>query len=211
MSRIPSLHIKVLGYIFHCLCSSTVTLFSFDLCMTSGVQCVDWQWCSQWPQWPAARPQLACVVSGQGAGWEGLIQPAVQWKCHDHGEAGCAEGMGSGETSDTASYHIHLTWHETYFLCARRLFQVYVVAMKIQKDAESKPAKPVCTGDEDEDEDDLGTDVLPPDCLITLVQPELPSLSRLWLAMLRDYALLTLPAEFSSQLPAEGTRPIFNH
>lgn len=83
--------------------------------------------------------------------------------------------------------------------------------MKIQKDAESKPAKPVCTGDEDEDEDDLGTDVLPPDCLITLVQPELPSLSRLWLAMLRDYALLTLPAEFSSQLPAEGTRPIFNH
>uniref|UniRef100_A0A8D3EDK1 HEAT repeat-containing protein 5B n=1 Tax=Scophthalmus maximus TaxID=52904 RepID=A0A8D3EDK1_SCOMX len=40
--------------------------------------------------------------------------------------------------------------------------------------------------------------------LITLVQPELPSLSRLWLAMLRDYALLTLPAEFSSQLPPDG-------
>uniref|UniRef100_A0A665WI15 HEAT repeat-containing protein 5B n=1 Tax=Echeneis naucrates TaxID=173247 RepID=A0A665WI15_ECHNA len=51
---------------------------------------------------------------------------------------------------------------------------------------------------------DLGADVLPPDSLITLVQPELPSLSRLWLAMLRDYALLTLPAEFSSQLPSEG-------
>uniref|UniRef100_A0A665WIZ8 HEAT repeat-containing protein 5B n=1 Tax=Echeneis naucrates TaxID=173247 RepID=A0A665WIZ8_ECHNA len=60
------------------------------------------------------------------------------------------------------------------------------------------------TGEEDEDEDDLGADVLPPDSLITLVQPELPSLSRLWLAMLRDYALLTLPAEFSSQLPSEG-------
>uniref|UniRef100_A0A8C5EVP5 HEAT repeat-containing protein 5B n=1 Tax=Gouania willdenowi TaxID=441366 RepID=A0A8C5EVP5_GOUWI len=56
----------------------------------------------------------------------------------------------------------------------------------------------------DEDEDDLGADVLPPDSLITLVQPELPSLSRLWLAMLRDYALLTLPAEFSSQLPPDG-------
>uniref|UniRef100_A0A671T5G1 HEAT repeat-containing protein 5B n=1 Tax=Sinocyclocheilus anshuiensis TaxID=1608454 RepID=A0A671T5G1_9TELE len=40
--------------------------------------------------------------------------------------------------------------------------------------------------------------------LMTLVQPELPSLSRLWLAVLRDYALLTLPAEFSSQLPPEG-------
>uniref|UniRef100_A0A665WIW0 HEAT repeat-containing protein 5B n=1 Tax=Echeneis naucrates TaxID=173247 RepID=A0A665WIW0_ECHNA len=82
--------------------------------------------------------------------------------------------------------------------------EVYVVAMKIKKEAESKPAKPLRSGEEDEDEDDLGADVLPPDSLITLVQPELPSLSRLWLAMLRDYALLTLPAEFSSQLPSEG-------
>uniref|UniRef100_A0A3Q1EX44 HEAT repeat-containing protein 5B n=1 Tax=Acanthochromis polyacanthus TaxID=80966 RepID=A0A3Q1EX44_9TELE len=82
--------------------------------------------------------------------------------------------------------------------------EVYVVAMKIKKEAESKPAKPVRSGDDDEDEDDLGADVLPPDSLITLVQPELPSLSRLWLAMLRDYALLTLPAEFSSQLPPDG-------
>ncbi|XP_037638946.1 HEAT repeat-containing protein 5B isoform X2 [Sebastes umbrosus] len=82
--------------------------------------------------------------------------------------------------------------------------EVYVVAMKIKKEAESKPAKPVRTGDDDEDEDDMGADVLPPDSLITLVQPELPSLSRLWLAMLRDYALLTLPAEFSSQLPPDG-------
>lgn len=83
------------------------------------------------------------------------------------------------------------------------LQQVYVVAMKIKKEAESKPAGPVRSGDEDED--DLSADVLPPDSLITLVQPELPSLSRLWLAMLRDYALLTLPAEFSSQLPPDGT------
>uniref|UniRef100_A0A4W4FK10 HEAT repeat-containing protein 5B n=1 Tax=Electrophorus electricus TaxID=8005 RepID=A0A4W4FK10_ELEEL len=30
------------------------------------------------------------------------------------------------------------------------------------------------------------------------------TLSRLWLAALRDYALLTLPAEFASQLPPEG-------
>ncbi|XP_068424019.1 HEAT repeat-containing protein 5B isoform X2 [Clinocottus analis] len=82
--------------------------------------------------------------------------------------------------------------------------EVYVVAMKIKKDAESKPAKPVRNVDDDEDEDDLGANVLPPDSLITLVQPELPSLSRLWLAMLRDYALLTLPAEFSSQLPPDG-------
>lgn len=76
--------------------------------------------------------------------------------------------------------------------------------MKIKKEAESKPAKPVRNADDEEDEEDLGTGVLPPDSLITLVQPELPALSRLWLAMLRDYALLTLPAEFSSQLPPEG-------
>uniref|UniRef100_A0A8C3ARS2 HEAT repeat-containing protein 5B n=1 Tax=Cyclopterus lumpus TaxID=8103 RepID=A0A8C3ARS2_CYCLU len=82
--------------------------------------------------------------------------------------------------------------------------EVYVVAMKIKKDAESKPAKPVRSVDDEEDDDDLGANVLPPDSLITLVQPELPALSRLWLAMLRDYALLTLPAEFSSQLPPDG-------
>uniref|UniRef100_A0A3Q3VL01 LAA1-like C-terminal TPR repeats domain-containing protein n=1 Tax=Mola mola TaxID=94237 RepID=A0A3Q3VL01_MOLML len=82
--------------------------------------------------------------------------------------------------------------------------EVYVVSMKIKKEAELKPAKPARSGDDDEDEEDLGADVLPPDSLITLVQPELPSLSRLWLAMLRDYALLTLPAEFSSQLPPDG-------
>ncbi|KAF3842288.1 hypothetical protein F7725_024239 [Dissostichus mawsoni] len=70
--------------------------------------------------------------------------------------------------------------------------EVYVVAMNIKKDAESKPAKPVQSGEDDDDEDDMGAD------------PELPSLSRLWLAMLRDYALLTLPAEFSSQLPPDG-------
>lgn len=93
-------------------------------------------------------------------------------------------------------------------VCTGFVAQVYVVAMKIKKEAESKPAKPVRSVDDDEDEEDLGTDVLPPDSLITLVQPELPSLSRLWLAMLRDYALLTLPAEFSSQLPPDGRRHI---
>ncbi|XP_053291981.1 HEAT repeat-containing protein 5B isoform X2 [Pleuronectes platessa] len=82
--------------------------------------------------------------------------------------------------------------------------EVYVVAMKIKKEAESKPAKPLRSVDDDEDDEDVGANVLPPDSLIILVQPELPSLSRLWLAMLRDYALLTLPAEFSSQLPPDG-------
>ncbi|XP_029793816.1 HEAT repeat-containing protein 5B isoform X2 [Suricata suricatta] len=81
--------------------------------------------------------------------------------------------------------------------------EVYVVAMNIKKEAESKPKRPSKTADDDDD--DFGTiDELPPDSLITLVQPELPTLSRLWLAALKDYALLTLPAEFASQLPADG-------
>lgn len=74
--------------------------------------------------------------------------------------------------------------------------------MKTQKEAETKPVKPVKSKEED---DDFGAvDELPPDSLITLVQPELPILSRLWLAALKDYALLTLPSEFASQLPSEG-------
>ncbi|EGW09837.1 HEAT repeat-containing protein 5B [Cricetulus griseus] len=81
--------------------------------------------------------------------------------------------------------------------------EVYVVAMNIKKEAESKPKRAMRTPDDDDD--DYGTiDELPPDSLITLVQPELPTLSRLWLAALKDYALLTLPAEFSSQLPPDG-------
>ncbi len=40
--------------------------------------------------------------------------------------------------------------------------------------------------------------------LATLVQEELPSLSKHWLAALRDHALLSLPAEFKPQLPREG-------
>lgn len=107
--------------------------------------------------------------------------------------------MGGGESEDTG-----LSSLDT--MPSRQLLspQVYVVSMKIKKEAESKPAKPVRGADEEEDEEDPGAGVLPPDSLITLVQPELPALSRLWLAVLRDYALLTLPAEFSSQLPPEG-------
>ncbi|XP_054269957.1 HEAT repeat-containing protein 5B-like isoform X2 [Macrosteles quadrilineatus] len=40
--------------------------------------------------------------------------------------------------------------------------------------------------------------------LLSLVQPELVSLSRHWLAALKDHALLSLPPEFSSQLPHDG-------
>lgn len=39
---------------------------------------------------------------------------------------------------------------------------------------------------------------------LNLVQPELVSLSQYWLSALRDHALLSLPSEFSSQLPHDG-------
>ncbi|KAK3872016.1 hypothetical protein Pcinc_014808 [Petrolisthes cinctipes] len=40
--------------------------------------------------------------------------------------------------------------------------------------------------------------------LLSLVQPELVALSKSWLAALKDNALLSLPPEFSSQLPHDG-------
>ena len=40
--------------------------------------------------------------------------------------------------------------------------------------------------------------------LATLVQEELPSLSKHWLAALKDHALLSLPQEYRSQLPFDG-------
>ncbi|XP_072425084.1 HEAT repeat-containing protein 5A isoform X1 [Chiloscyllium punctatum] len=42
------------------------------------------------------------------------------------------------------------------------------------------------------------------DGLLNLVRLELGTLSKLWLAALQDYALLTLPPEYANQLPAEG-------
>lgn len=40
--------------------------------------------------------------------------------------------------------------------------------------------------------------------LLKLVQSDLPTLSRLWLAVLQDYALLTLGQEEASELAATG-------
>ncbi|XP_067895448.1 HEAT repeat-containing protein 5A isoform X2 [Heterodontus francisci] len=46
--------------------------------------------------------------------------------------------------------------------------------------------------------------IMTADGLLNLVQSELGTLSKLWLAVLQDYALLTLPPEYANQLPAEG-------
>ncbi|XP_072565589.1 HEAT repeat-containing protein 5B isoform X3 [Paramormyrops kingsleyae] len=111
----------------------------------------------------------------------------------------------AGKSSSTQLYSESATTMEKLAVL-KAWAEVYVVAMEIKKKAENQPAEPARAGADEEEEEDLGgaSDVLPPDSLITLVQPELPALSRLWLAALRDYALLTLPAEFASQLPPDG-------
>ncbi|CAH6837479.1 HEAT repeat-containing protein 5A isoform X2 [Phodopus roborovskii] len=53
-------------------------------------------------------------------------------------------------------------------------------------------------------EDSMRSGSPPTDGLLDLVSADLGTLSRLWLAALQDFALLTLPAEFASQLPVEG-------
>lgn len=78
--------------------------------------------------------------------------------------------------------------------------EVYIVSMKNETGAPTSP---------DDDDDDFGDFesggvVSREDNLATLVQTELPSLSKHWIAALKDHALLSLPKEFKSQLPYEG-------
>ncbi|XP_011297784.1 HEAT repeat-containing protein 5B isoform X2 [Fopius arisanus] len=81
--------------------------------------------------------------------------------------------------------------------------EVYVVAMINEGTAPS-------TLDKTRNSNPTGSDDLfgqfesQNESLLSLVQPELLSLSQHWLAALRDHALLSLPPEFSSQLPHDG-------
>uniref|UniRef100_A0A1I7Z999 HEAT repeat-containing protein 5B n=1 Tax=Steinernema glaseri TaxID=37863 RepID=A0A1I7Z999_9BILA len=74
--------------------------------------------------------------------------------------------------------------------------EVYVVAVE-QDDA-------IKEGKKDEDESHYGALYGRHESLLSLVIPELNSLVGYWLAALRDSALLSLPAEFTSQMPSEG-------
>uniref|UniRef100_A0A667Y2I2 HEAT repeat-containing protein 5A n=1 Tax=Myripristis murdjan TaxID=586833 RepID=A0A667Y2I2_9TELE len=72
--------------------------------------------------------------------------------------------------------------------------EVYIVAVQRSKQKESSPAP----ANEGSGSGSGGAG------LLKLVQSDLSTLSRLWLAALQDYALLTLPQEYASQLPAAG-------
>lgn len=94
--------------------------------------------------------------------------------------------------SALTTLHRHLSpMNLSCFFFFNEFLQVYIVAMK-QQDSPS----PVNAGDEEFSE--------PAGSLLELVEPELKSLSKYWLGALRDYALLSLPAEYASQLPPHG-------
>ncbi|XP_075387336.1 HEAT repeat-containing protein 5A isoform X2 [Tenrec ecaudatus] len=76
--------------------------------------------------------------------------------------------------------------------------EVYIIAVERQK-TYIQPLKTTICSEESEKNESFS-----PDGLLDLVHTDLGTLSRLWLAALQDFALLTLPSEFASQLPVEG-------
>lgn len=74
--------------------------------------------------------------------------------------------------------------------------EVYIVAMIKNGSVPSKETSPkgLKKSCGDEDDETYGDYESQSESLLSLVQPELPSLSQHWLAALRDHALLSLPA-----------------
>ncbi|KAM6462239.1 HEAT repeat-containing protein 5A isoform 2-T2 [Liasis olivaceus] len=79
--------------------------------------------------------------------------------------------------------------------------EVYIVALQRQKKQNDINSLPLVKNITEESFRDPSSSV---DELLDLVQVDLGNLSKLWLAALQDFALLTLPSEFASQLPSEG-------
>lgn len=79
--------------------------------------------------------------------------------------------------------------------------EVYIVAMK---GSDTTPTLEMVVTTNNDREDEFGDFEYRGESLLTLVQPELVSLSQHWLAALKDHALLSLPGEFASQLPHDG-------
>lgn len=90
--------------------------------------------------------------------------------------------------------------------------QVYIVAMISNGTAPANTIlKKLSSGTNNtvgfklaEDDDEFGDFECRGESLLSLVQPELANLSEYWLAALKDYALLSLPADFQNQLPHDG-------
>ncbi|XP_008275344.1 HEAT repeat-containing protein 5A [Stegastes partitus] len=80
--------------------------------------------------------------------------------------------------------------------------EVYIVAVERSRLKES-PGGSVDLSDSSSTNDSSGCESAGVG-LLKLVQSDLSTLSRLWLAALQDYALLTLPQDYTAQLPASG-------
>lgn len=76
--------------------------------------------------------------------------------------------------------------------------QVYITAVQSSRQKESPGTLPQQQSEEAGAAGPTGAG------LLKLVQADLATLSRLWLAALQDLALLTLPPQYSSQLPSTG-------
>ncbi|XP_049994758.1 HEAT repeat-containing protein 5A isoform X4 [Alexandromys fortis] len=76
--------------------------------------------------------------------------------------------------------------------------EVYIIAVQRHKSHKQTSKTPINS------EDSVRSGSPSADGLLDLVCADLGTLSKLWLAALQDFALLTLPAEFASQLPVEG-------
>ncbi|NXG15719.1 HTR5A protein, partial [Grallaria varia] len=80
--------------------------------------------------------------------------------------------------------------------------EVYIVAVEKQKN--QSDAHNHCLKIANSAEESYRDATFSASGLLDLVQADLGTLSKLWLAALQDFALLTLPSEYASQLPAEG-------
>uniref|UniRef100_A0A8C6RN45 HEAT repeat containing 5A n=2 Tax=Nannospalax galili TaxID=1026970 RepID=A0A8C6RN45_NANGA len=76
--------------------------------------------------------------------------------------------------------------------------EVYIIAVQRHKIHKQTLKTSTCP------EESVTNGPHPPDGLLDLVRTDLGALSTLWFAALQDFALLTLPSEFASQLPVEG-------
>ncbi|XP_006890037.1 PREDICTED: HEAT repeat-containing protein 5A-like isoform X1 [Elephantulus edwardii] len=76
--------------------------------------------------------------------------------------------------------------------------EVYIIAVERQKKFKQHLKTTTCL------EESSRNGSCSSDGLLDLIHTDLGTLSRLWLAALQDFALLTLPSEFASLLPVEG-------
>ncbi|KAL3874425.1 hypothetical protein ACJMK2_037438 [Sinanodonta woodiana] len=105
-------------------------------------------------------------------------------------------GKLNSRTSQCALYNESASTMEKLAVL-RAWAEVYIVAVKREQEKDLQP-KPAAVEDDTDFQEYAG------ESLLSLVQPELSTLSQNWFYALKDHALLSLPPEFSAQLPQEG-------